>query len=75
MSVEYIFFFSFPALWVFITLLPTLILNSKKQDKELCTRDYLGWALWIVGFLFEVIADYQKSVFRNNPDNAVSSLH
>ena len=59
-------------MWVFLSLLPTLILNSKKEDKPLTTRDYFGWSLWIFGFLFEVIADYQKSVFRNNPDNAVS---
>ena len=59
------------AVWVFLTILPSLMLNAKKQDKPLCTRDYVGWSMWIIGFLFEVMADYQKSAFRNNPDNAV----
>ncbi|KAL4222134.1 hypothetical protein ACF0H5_018174 [Mactra antiquata] len=57
-------------MWVFITLLPLLVLNNKKEDKPLCTRDYTGWTLWAIGFLFEVIADYQKSAFKGNPDNA-----
>lgn len=26
--------------------------------------------MWVFGFLFEVIADHQKSRFKSNPDNA-----
>lgn len=55
-----------------LTLLPVLIVNNKTEDKPLTTRDYAGWGLWIAGFLIEAISDYQKSNFRNNPDNAVS---
>ena len=57
---------------VFLTLLPTLIVNSKQEDTSISARDYVGWGLWTAGFLFETIADYQKSAFRGNPDNAVS---
>ncbi|XP_077979127.1 uncharacterized protein LOC144434537 [Glandiceps talaboti] len=67
---RFLIYWTIQALWVWITLLPTLILNSNKKDKELTTRDYVGWSLWILGFLCEVIADHQKSVFRSNPDNA-----
>lgn len=60
----------FPAgLWVWLTLLPTLIVNSKREDKELCTRDYIGWGVWLAGMLIESIADYQKYAFRINPAN------
>jgi len=55
--------------WVLLTLLPTLILNSKMEDKELCTRDYVGWAIWLGGMLLEAVADYQKYNFRSNPRN------
>ena len=55
--------------WVWLTALPTLILNSKKEDTEICTRDYIGWSLWLVGMLIEAIADYQKYTFRNNRAN------
>lgn len=61
--------------WVFITLLPTLTLNNKKQDRPVSTRDYVGWGLWALGFFFEVLADYQKSAFKSNPDNAGKFIH
>ena len=60
------------ALWVFLTLLPTLMLNSEKRDEPLRTRDYLGWTLWGLGFAAEAIADQQKWLFKRDPDNAVS---
>ncbi|ELT87489.1 hypothetical protein CAPTEDRAFT_113160 [Capitella teleta] len=63
-------YWTIQAVWVFVTLLPTLILNSKKSDQELTKRDYAGWTLWAIGFVFEALADHQKSVFRANPENA-----
>lgn len=51
-------------------LLPTLILNAKQEDTALCSRDYIGWAVWTAGMLIEAIADYQKFSFRSNPANA-----
>lgn len=56
-------------LWVWLTLLPTLIVNSKQTDTELCTRDYIGWGVWMAGMVIECIADYQKYSFRSNAAN------
>jgi len=60
--------------WVFVTLLPTLTLNLKRDDdvesRALGVRDYVGWLVWIIGFAIEVIADRQKTVFKSDPDNA-----
>ncbi|CAF3932747.1 unnamed protein product, partial [Rotaria sp. Silwood2] len=56
-------------LWVIITLLPTLYLNRKHFDKPLTKIDYIGWSMWLFGFLFEVIADKQKMTFKNNLNN------
>ena len=67
--------FYFTGLWIFTTLLPLMVLNNKKEDKPLGTRDYVGWGLWALGFLFETIADHQKSAFKGNPDNAVSVVY
>ncbi|XP_070565241.1 uncharacterized protein [Ptychodera flava] len=67
-------YWTIQALWVWVTLAPTLILNSEKKDKELTTRDYVGWSLWAIGFLMEAISDYQKSSFRSNPDNATKFM-
>uniref|UniRef100_W5LB77 Si:ch211-210c8.6 n=1 Tax=Astyanax mexicanus TaxID=7994 RepID=W5LB77_ASTMX len=58
------------AVWVFVTLLPTLILNTEQRDKPLGPRDYAGWAIWGLGFATEAIADQQKWNFKNDPDNA-----
>lgn len=62
-------FWTVQGLWVWLTLLPTMILNTKTEDKELNYRDYLGFGLWACGFLIEAIADQQKSRFRDNPSN------
>ena len=58
------------AIWVWTALLPTLILNSKKSDRQIGYRDYLGWALWLCGMVLESISDYQKYSFRSDPANA-----
>lgn len=33
------------------------------------TLFYIGLSVWIIGFLFEAIGDFQKSKFKSNPDN------
>ena len=67
-------FWTIQGLWVFITLLPTLIQNGERRNPLIGRRDYIGWAIWGLGFLFEVVADMQKSIFRANPANDVSFL-
>ncbi|XP_062396262.1 uncharacterized protein si:ch211-210c8.6 [Sardina pilchardus] len=57
------------ALWVFITLLPTLILNSEKRNVPLGVTDYIGWGMWGLGFATEAIADQQKWNFKRDPEN------
>ncbi|KAH3719620.1 hypothetical protein DPMN_062471 [Dreissena polymorpha] len=63
-------YWTIQGIWVFVTLLPLLVLNNKKEDRPLTTRDYVGWGIWTLGFLFEALADHQKSVFKSNPGNA-----
>ncbi|KAK7109803.1 uncharacterized protein [Littorina saxatilis] len=63
-------YWTLQGVWIFSTLLPTLLLNNKKKDRPLTTRDYVGWGMWSLGFIFEVVADYQKSRFKANPENA-----
>jgi len=62
--------------WVFIMLLPVLILNQNSVVQNFGLLDNIGILFWVVGFLFEVIADYQKSDFRKisaNKDKFISS--
>ena len=55
--------------WVFITLLPTLLLNDNPRDKPLGAQDWIGWSLWAIGMGLEMLADYQKSAFKRLPEN------
>jgi len=62
-------FWVMQAAWVWITLWPTMIINTKQVDLPLTHRDYIGYGLFATGFLFEMIADYQKTQFRSIPEN------
>jgi hypothetical protein len=61
----------FIGIWVIMTLLPTLYLNTKQVDKKLTKTDFIGWGIWLFGFIFEVIADKQKMAFKNDSNNQV----
>jgi steroid 5-alpha reductase family enzyme len=51
-------------LWVFVTLAAVLVILTSQQTADLGITSVIGIALWIIGFLMEVIADHQKRVFR-----------
>lgn len=55
--------------WVFITLLPLLIITQRESDLQFKVLDYIGCSLFFCGFLFETIADYQKLRFRSDSEN------
>ncbi|KAM4701572.1 uncharacterized protein O3C94_002513 [Discoglossus pictus] len=63
-------YWTMQGIWIFVTLLPSLMLNFEKHDRPLRSLDYCGWTLWAVGFLIQAIADQQKWNFKSNPDNA-----
>lgn len=72
-KVEPATFFKFwfiQGLWVFITLLPAITLNTTRRNPAVGWRDYVGWGIWGLGFVIEVVADLQKSIFKSNPVNA-----
>ncbi|TRY86648.1 hypothetical protein DNTS_005001 [Danionella cerebrum] len=68
-------YWTLQAVWVFVTLLPTLILNSERRDEPLGPRDYIGWGIWGLGFATEAIADQQKWNFKSDPDNTGKFIH
>ncbi len=55
---------SLQGLWVFLTLLAVLIINTDRSPETLGIADVVGLAVWAVGFAIEVVADRQKSAFR-----------
>lgn len=60
---------SIQALWVTLTAAAALIAITSTARKELGIFAIVGLVIWVIGFLFEVIADYQKRQFRRNPAN------
>jgi len=67
---RYFIYWMVQGIWIFLTILPVMITNRKILNNRLGNRDYLGLAIWIIGFLFEVVADYQKFVFKLNPEKS-----
>jgi steroid 5-alpha reductase family enzyme len=62
-------FWIFQILWVFIVSLPVIFVNAAQVDVPLNAGDYIGWAIWAVGFLLESSADYTKDRFSSDPQN------
>jgi len=60
---------SLQALWVTLTAAAAIIAITSSVRKELGVFAIVGLIIWMIGFLFEVIADAQKRQFRKNPAN------
>jgi steroid 5-alpha reductase family enzyme len=57
-------------LWVSITLAAALAAVTSKSKLPLGIFAFVGFLVWLLGFVIEVIADRQKSQFRAAPENA-----
>jgi steroid 5-alpha reductase family enzyme len=66
---KFLMFFSLSGLWVFLTTANalTLILNNSDMNGDLFLG--IGGMIWVIGFLFEVVADEQKRRFRKKDSN------
>ncbi|WP_160671757.1 DUF1295 domain-containing protein [Clostridium sp. C8-1-8] len=53
---------------LYIIAQPILLVNGN-VNTELKLLDYLGLAVWIIGFLFEALGDYQLRKFKSDPKN------
>lgn len=53
---------------LFIIAQPILLINTSANE-GLVLLDYIGLALWIVGYFFEVVGDYQLKKFKSKQEN------
>ena len=68
-ALKFFVWFSISSLWVSLTTMAAMnVVTSKNYNKDL-TLLYIGTIIWIIGFLFEIISDYQKIKFKNNASN------
>ncbi|MDX1449710.1 MAG: DUF1295 domain-containing protein, partial [Acidimicrobiia bacterium] len=56
-------------LWVLLTVAAALAIITGGERRTLGWVGIVGIAVWIVGFAIEVVADRQKSKFKEDPDN------
>jgi steroid 5-alpha reductase family enzyme len=59
--------FMLQGFFMLIVALPVIHVNSSSMNVNAVT--FLGFALWLAGFYFETVGDYQKTVFKRNPEN------
>jgi len=57
-------FWIFQTMAVWMTALPLTMLNSFSHNPMTGVRDMLGYAMWMIGFIIECVADYQKFQFK-----------
>jgi steroid 5-alpha reductase family enzyme len=57
------------ALWITFTLSAALAVITSQRSVPLDIFAIVGFLLWVIGFVFEVTADQQKSKFKANPEN------
>jgi steroid 5-alpha reductase family enzyme len=62
-------------LWISLSLAAALAAVTSMQKVELGLFAWIGLFVWIVGFGIEVLADQQKSKFRENPQNQGKFIH
>ncbi|MCC7074433.1 MAG: DUF1295 domain-containing protein [Deltaproteobacteria bacterium] len=62
------------ALWAQLTSLPAVMLVSAREERTLSAIELAGYALWVVGFVLELVADRQKSAHaRKAPGTFITS--
>ena len=54
---------------IMIVSLPLLGVHTKTQTDNLNVLDYIGIIIWIIGFVFESVGDYQLAQFKKDPKN------
>ncbi|KAJ3554543.1 hypothetical protein NM688_g3052 [Phlebia brevispora] len=68
---KFAFYWFAQATWVFLVGLPVYLVNSLPVSAHppLGPRDYLSTALFAASWLFEIVADHQKTTWRRRKNN------
>lgn len=67
--------FLLQGLIIFIVSLPVAILNVDDTSPSIALFGYLGIIIWLKGFFFEAVGDYQLDRFLNKPENKGHIMH
>ncbi|HWX40313.1 MAG TPA: DUF1295 domain-containing protein [Blastocatellia bacterium] len=61
--------FAFQGLLMWVISLPLQVAEISPLPARLTWLDYLGAAIWAIGFLFEAVGDWQLAQFKSDPAN------
>lgn len=67
--VSFLMAWTVQGLWVLLTAAAALAVITGGNREPLGVIGYLGIAIWLAGFMIEVVSDRQKSNFKANPAN------
>ena len=65
-ALKFFVWFSISSLWVSLTTMAAMNVITSKNYNQNLTPLYIGTIIWIIGFSFEIISDYQKIKFKNH---------
>lgn len=65
---SYLQIYLLQGLFLYLIVFPVLFINNKPH-LNITYLDFLGITIWVVGFIFESVGDYQLSKFISNPAN------
>jgi len=65
---SYFQLFLFQGIILMLNVTPVLIIMSGIRE-TLAWSDYVGLAIWVIGFLFETVGDHQLDAFLKVPEN------
>lgn len=61
--------FLFQGALMWVISVPLVAAQIRPEPARLIFLDYFGAAVWLIGFFFEAVGDYQLTVFKKNPAN------
>jgi steroid 5-alpha reductase family enzyme len=67
---RFLFTWTVGGTWVFMTMASGLAAMTSQSQSPVDAFLIIGAAMWTLGFVIEVIADRQKTIFRKDPANA-----
>ena len=69
------FVWNLQGMWILITISPALIGLLSIEKASMGILGYIGVSVWIIGFLIEIIADYQKIIFKSKKENKMKFIN
>lgn len=60
--------FMLQGLLLLLIVYPVILINHAEK-KDLIILDFIGLFIWLIGFFFETVGDYQLKKFKQHPEN------